>query len=93
MISPRAMLRWGASGALYLQSAIAGLKGHLRFSLVGKQREKGAMMVRSYTLRELQTPPGPKGSNGKKSLLGAVVNLIGAYLSLCTCKAKTRVEA
>jgi len=87
------MLRWGASGALYLQSAIAGPKGHPRFSLVEKHGEKGTMMVRSYALRELQTPPGPRGSNGKKFLLGAVVNLIGAYLSLCICKAKTTVEA
>ncbi len=87
------MLRWGASGALYLQSAIAGPKGHPRSSLVGKKGEKGTMKVRSCALRALQTPPGPKGSNGKKCLLGAAVNLTGVYLSSFAWKARSTVEA
>ncbi len=87
------MLRWGASGALYLQSAIAGPKGHPRYSLVGAEGDKGAMKVRSCALRVPRTPPGPKGSNGKRLLLGAAVSLAGAYLSSSTRKAISTVEA
>lgn len=87
------MLRWGASGALYLQSAIAGPKGHPRCSFVGVRRDKRAMKVRNCALREPQTPPGPKGSNGKRYLLGAAVNLTGAHLSLLAWKTTSTVEA
>ena len=87
------MLRRGASGALNLQSAIAGPKGHLRFDLVGKKGEMEAMKIRSCALRGPQTPPGPKGSNGKRYFLGAAVNLIGAFLSLFSRRIKSTVEA
>jgi len=92
-MNPRAMLRWGASGALYLQSAIAGPKGHPRYGLVGIGGEKEAMKVRNCALRVPRTPPGPKGSNGKRGLLGAAVYLTGAYLSLSTRRAISTVEA
>src|SRR4030095_12947030 len=62
--------RWGASGALYPQSALAGLNPCLRVRVRGERRARSVdgQVPRNVTLR---TASGPGGSSAKRALTGA----------------------
>jgi len=47
----------------------------------------GTMIVRNCAMGRLQTPPGPKGSNGKKLFSCAAGLLTGVHRSLTIWKA------
>ena len=57
--------RWGDSGALYPQSAIAGSNSHQEVSRLWTERWKVVSKVRFCATHGFRTPSGPEGSSGR----------------------------